>query len=344
MNYICKMCASKCEVENLIAKNLKLALKKFLIIAILFIGNFAFQSMAAPDEPPAKTPPVLKPTSEPNNSHTKNKPAPPNLAQRLGQHPQVIKDAEKVYDALDLSNAVTPLNKEVFVTAFVGYRNLLAAGRNPNSNILSICDFTLSSNVPRLWVIDLARKKLLYNTLVAHGQGTGEEYATKFSNRENSHQSSIGFYITDSTYYGANGYSLRLHGMDEGFNHNALQRAIVIHGAHYVSEEFIKANNRLGRSWGCPALPQELNRPIIDRIKEGSVFYIHYPQPEYLASSTWIRTPIDKSVACPFLPTDKRNTHSERKQMAYYKPQSTDTLMNANPTKNNTSQQSGIQP
>lgn len=303
-------------------------MKKFLAITILFLGNFIVPMEAAPDEPPArKAPPVLKPAA--TEASTPDAPAPNTKAI---QHPKVLRDALLVYESLDLSNAKTPLKKEVFTTAFIGFRNLAYAGRNPNPHLLTICDFTLSSNVPRLWVIDLDRKKLLYNTLVAHGQGTGEEYATKFSNIENSHQSSLGFYITADTYIGRNGYSLRLYGMDEGYNHNALQRAIVIHGADYVSEEFIKANKRLGRSWGCPALPQELNRPIIDRIKEGSVLYIHHNQANYLASSHWLNTPIDQELVCAYVPPqNNRPRVPERKRIAHHKVQAADSIAYPDP-------------
>lgn len=197
------------------------------------------------------------------------------------------KEAAALYDQIDFSGTRTKLDRSVFITAHIGYSSLLgseAAARE----ILSICDYSLSSNIPRLWVIDMKKKKLLYNTLVAHGQGTGEEYATRFSNNDESHQTSLGFFITKGTYFGNNGYSLRLEGMDNGYNSRAMDRAIVIHGADYVSYDFIRANKRLGRSWGCPALPREKAREIIDRIKEGTVFYAYYPDKDYLASSKWL--------------------------------------------------------
>lgn len=322
------MCVRLCSERSINTSKVQYQLRKFLAITILFLGNFAVSSKAAPDEPPAQNkPPVLKPVA--TETSVPEAPAPKSTSV---QHPKVLRDALLVYESLDLSNAKTPLKKEVFTTAFIGFRNLAYAGRNPNPHLLTICDFTLSSNVPRLWVIDLERKKLLYNTLVAHGQGTGEEYATKFSNIENSHQSSLGFYITADTYIGRNGYSLRLYGMDEGFNHNALQRAIVIHGADYVSEEFIAAHKRLGRSWGCPALPQELNRPIIDRIKEGSVLYIHHDQPRYLSSSHWLNTPIDKDLVCAYLPpATERRPQPERRRIAQHKVQAADSIAYPDP-------------
>lgn len=182
------------------------------------------------------------------------------------------------------------LSKEVFAKAYHGYLNLKESGQlDSRRHLISVCDFSLSSNVPRLWVIDLDKKKVLFNTLVAHGQGSGEEYATAFSNVEGSHQSSMGFFVTASTYYGDKGYSLKLQGQDAGYNCQAFSRAIVIHAADYVSYDFIKANLRLGRSWGCPSLPVELNRPIIDAIKGGTTLFIYTENKKYLASSKWLK-------------------------------------------------------
>ncbi len=154
---------------------------------------------------------------------------------------------------------------------------------------LTICDFSKSSNTKRLWVIDTDKKEILFNSLVAHGMGTGEEFAEKFSNTDSSHQSSLGFYVTETTYNGNNGYSLRLLGMDKGFNDAALSRAIVMHGADYVSENFAKQHKRIGRSWGCPAVPRDLAEPIINTIKAQNVLFIYYPDEQYLASSEWLK-------------------------------------------------------
>lgn len=184
------------------------------------------------------------------------------------------------------------LRFEVFKSAFYGYLNMLEAGKIDRQTVLSVCDFTLSSNVKRLWVIDLQNKKVLFNSLVAHGMGTGEEFATAFSNIEESHQSSLGFYTTAETYIGNNGYSLKLNGEDGSFNSNAYNRAIVIHGAEYVSESFAKANQRLGRSHGCPALPSETAPIIIDKIKNGSCFFIYHTSNNYLNKSRWLTTSV----------------------------------------------------
>ena len=196
--------------------------------------------------------------------------------------------AEEIYRQLQFTDE--KLNFEVFEKAFLGFQNLKNSGKlQSTANLLSVCDFSLSSNKKRLWVINLDEKKVLFNSLVAHGKGTGEEFATQFSNVENSHQSSLGFYITEQTYTGDNGYSLRLFGMDKGYNDAALERCIVMHGANYVSEDFIKSEKRLGRSWGCPAVSREMAQPIINKIKNGTCLFIYYPDEKYLANSKWLK-------------------------------------------------------
>lgn len=187
------------------------------------------------------------------------------------------------------------LNPVVFETAYRGYANLRAAGKlNSDNEIISIADYSLSANQKRLWIIDLRSKKVILSTYVAHGQGTGEEYATEFSNRENSHQSSLGFYVTGDTYMGEHGLSLHLHGMDNGYNSAAYERAVVIHGAAYVSEDFIRANKRLGRSWGCPAVSNELSAEIINTVKDGTCLFIYHPNKNYMASSYWLNKKSNK--------------------------------------------------
>ncbi|MFT4062415.1 MAG: murein L,D-transpeptidase catalytic domain family protein [Edaphocola sp.] len=194
--------------------------------------------------------------------------------------------ATELYESIDFGK--NKLDAGVFQMAYNGYRNLQQAGHLHGRHILTVCDFSLSSNAKRMWVLDLDKKKVLFNSLVAHGQGSGEEFAKEFSNVENSHQSSLGFYVTDGTYMGENGYSLKLHGMDAGYNDAAYQRAIVMHGADYVSEVFIRGNQRLGRSWGCPAVPAALATPIINTIRNSTCLYIHAPNKRYLAKSVWI--------------------------------------------------------
>ena len=191
------------------------------------------------------------------------------------------------YDHLNFGQ-YKKLNFEVFSKAYYGYLNMLEEGKLKPNALLTVCDFSLSSNVKRLWIIDLKAEKILFHTLVAHGQGTGEEFAENFSNTHESHQSSLGFYTTGETYEGGNGYSLKLHGQDGMFNSNAFDRAIVIHAAEYVSEAFAKTNKRLGRSYGCPALPVDVAPKIIDKIKNGHCLFIYHPSKKYLNTSHWI--------------------------------------------------------
>lgn len=160
---------------------------------------------------------------------------------------------------------------EAFETAAQSY--YAVEGRQ--KDVLTLIDFTKPSTDRRLWVIDMAAGKVLYNTHVAHGRGSGDNYATSFSNISGSNQSSLGVYLTENTYIGRNGYSLVINGLEAGVNDNAKARAVVIHGAQYANPEVIEAQGRLGRSLGCPALPVALAKEVIDVIKEGSVLYIY---------------------------------------------------------------------
>jgi len=150
---------------------------------------------------------------------------------------------------------------------------------------LAVIDYSLPSTRPRLWIFDVAQGRLLYQELVAHGRNTGEGVAERFSNVEGSKMSSLGLFQTAETYYGSNGYSLRLHGLDRGFNDNALARAIVMHGAPYVSEAIAERMGRLGRSWGCPAVRQEVARTVIDTLKGGALLFAYYPDGKWLKES-----------------------------------------------------------
>jgi hypothetical protein len=155
--------------------------------------------------------------------------------------------------------------------------------------LLTVIDFTLPSTEKRLWVIDLTSKEIVLNSVVAHGRNSGELTADKFSNMPESYQSSLGFYKTAETYQGKHGYSLRLDGLEKGFNDQARARAIVIHGADYAREEFAKLTGRLGRSLGCPALPTELSAKVIDLIKNGSLIFIYGKDQNYLSKSSLIQ-------------------------------------------------------
>jgi len=173
------------------------------------------------------------------------------------------------------------LNEFVFEKALTGYLNLKYSGRLQSKSILTIADFDQESCKKRLYIIDLDKKKLLINTWVAHGQNSGGDKPDAFSNVQNSNQSSIGFYLTAETYYGKHGRSLKLDGMDQGFNSNARERAIVVHGADYVCQETINQLGRLGRSQGCPAVPSKLSDLIINTISDRTVLFINKTQPTY---------------------------------------------------------------
>ena len=197
---------------------------------------------------------------------------------------------ESSVETLELFQAEAPeLNRAVLEAALDATE---CAQRNApvKRRILSVIDYSLPSTEPRLWVFDLEKRELLFHELVAHGVNTGENMATRFSNIEGSRQSSLGLFLTDKTYIGRNGYSLKLHGLEKGVNHRALERTIVLHGAWYVSEAFRREHGRLGRSWGCPAVKQDVAKPLIDTIKDGSLLFVYYPDREWLSSSDFLNS------------------------------------------------------
>ena len=175
--------------------------------------------------------------------------------------------------------------EKVFSTALQGFTNLNMIAGAVKKQILTIIDFSLPSNEKRLWVIDLKNKKVLFNDLVAHGKNSGGLYARKFSNTQSTYMSSLGFYLTGNTYQGKHGQSLILNGMDKNFNDKARERAIVMHGADYVGNDFIRRYGRLGRSFGCPALSMDICKKVIETIRDGSCLFIYYPDKEFLAKS-----------------------------------------------------------
>jgi hypothetical protein len=177
------------------------------------------------------------------------------------------------------------LSNDAFNYAWKGYQQLLEKKQISRAGYLTICDFSQSSGKKRLYIIDVANNKLVTNTYVAHGKNSGGEYATKFSNTPESLQSSLGFYITSNTYIGAHGLSLRVNGVDPGYNDNALARTIVIHGAAYVDDARAKAGVFMGRSFGCPAVPQKESNEIITTIKNGTCLFIYHPSRNYLLHS-----------------------------------------------------------
>lgn len=171
----------------------------------------------------------------------------------------------------------------------------------PAAEHLAIIDYSLPSTRKRLWVFDLEQRRLLYHELVAHGMRSGKNYAVSFSNRRGSHESSLGLYLTLNAYNGANGYSLRLQGLEPGFNSHAYARAIVIHGADYVSRDFIEDTGRLGRSWGCPAVREAIARPLIDALKggreSGNYLFVYYPNAHWLNTSRFLHCATGTTIA-----------------------------------------------
>ncbi len=191
--------------------------------------------------------------------------------------------AEIIYNSLHSNNLALP-KLESFTSALEGFEKLKEKGLI-QKDILTLIDFSLSSNTKRLWVIDMSTNTVLYNSLVAHGRNTGEEFANSFSNAAESFKSSLGFYATGEIYSGKHGKSLKLDGLEKGVNDNARARGVVMHSADYVSNSFIKNNKRLGRSEGCPAIPAEFTAEIINLIKNKSCLYIYHPSRNLKLSS-----------------------------------------------------------
>lgn len=183
-----------------------------------------------------------------------------------------------------LAKGVEGLNPRVLAMALQSVECARTSGVAAREELLTVIDYSLPSTERRLWVLDLERGEVLFNELVAHGQGTGENYATRFSNRNDSHQTSLGLFLTGGTYHGGNGYSLKLKGLHKGFNDRAEARYIVMHGAWYVSEAQAKAQGRIGRSWGCPALSEEMAPKVIDTIKGGSFVFSYGGDEDWLQS------------------------------------------------------------
>ncbi|MBG8552911.1 murein L,D-transpeptidase catalytic domain family protein [Hymenobacter guriensis] len=182
----------------------------------------------------------------------------------------------------ELGAEATGLRYEVFQKALTGYLNLRHDGRlSDDKQLLTVIDFEKPSTEKRLWVLDLAGKHILFNTLVAHGHNSGENVATTFSNENESNMSSLGFYVTQGEYQGKHGRSLKLEGVDEGYNDNAMSRSVVMHGAEYVSEDFIKQFGRLGRSLGCPALPMDQYNEIISTVTGGTCLFLNGADAQY---------------------------------------------------------------
>lgn len=186
-----------------------------------------------------------------------------------------------------LSQKAPQLKKKVLKLALTAYQKARQRGA-VKKPVLTVIDYSLPSWKQRMWVFDLKRERLLYNTYVAHGRNSGADVPHHFSNQVSSKQTSLGTYVTKGTYIGSKGYSLNLQGLEKGFNDNAYNRRVVIHGAWYVEPDFIKRSGRAGRSWGCPSIAQTLAKPVINTIKDGSVVFAYYPDKNYLSRSGYI--------------------------------------------------------
>lgn len=200
----------------------------------------------------------------------------PDFAERAASSD--VEAYASLYRSMQLEGVV---NWKAFRQAVAGYYKI----DNRKREVLTLIDFSRPSTAKRLFVFDMRERKVLFSSVVSHGKNSGDNYATSFSNECGSYKSSLGFYLTESTYQGKNGYSLILNGLEKGINDRARERAIVMHGAAYADPSVASRGGRLGRSFGCPAVPQKLSRPIIDAIKGGSVMYIYAATPEYLAQS-----------------------------------------------------------
>ena len=202
-----------------------------------------------------------------------------------GEKLPAVDENEEVYSELHLDDF--GLSNDAFRFALRGFEKLKKEGKLLNQSVLTIIDFSQSSTKKRMYVIDLYKKALLFNTYVAHGKNTGDEFSEHFSNIPRTFQSSLGFYLTENMAIGSKvGLSLLLKGLEKGINDKAREREIIIHGADYATEDFIKKTGRLGRSFGCPSLPHELIKPVAETIKDGSLLFIYKPDNNYFQKST----------------------------------------------------------
>jgi hypothetical protein len=215
------------------------------------------------------------------------KPAEEKIAEETTvSEPSAEEKISRLYESFSSLNTTMP-SEVAFTYGMTGYEKLKEENKILNE-ILTIVDFSLPSTEKRMWILDMTTKKVLFNTYVSHGKNTGSDMATNFSNTPNSFQSSLGFYVTAETYYGKNGLSLFIDGMEEEFNSNARNRYVVIHGADYATEGFINRLGRLGRSYGCPAVPMKISKEVINTIKGQSGLFIYHPNQDYISKSTYL--------------------------------------------------------
>jgi hypothetical protein len=192
----------------------------------------------------------------------------------------------------NLSNILTQvrdLDPKILKLGLTAYQKVRAVGGD-EQQILTIIDYSKPSYLPRLWVLDLKNNQVTFHEFVTHGKGSGVITANNFSDRNGSEQSSLGVFLTGQTYLGKHGYSLKLNGLEEGFNAHAASRAIVVHAANYATAAFAKQHGRLGLSWGCPAIDPHIAKPLINKIKEGTVVFAYYPDQHWLRSSQFLNS------------------------------------------------------
>lgn len=201
--------------------------------------------------------------------------------------PVVKSNSDVKTEVNHLSQKAPELNKKVLTYALTAYHKASNKGA-VKKPVLTVIDYSLPSSKQRMWVFDVNKERLLYQTYVAHGQNSGMTVPNHFSNQSSSKATSLGTYVTKDTYIGHKGYSLNLQGLEKGFNDNAYNRRVVMHGAWYVEPSFIKQSGRAGRSWGCPSIAQSLAKPVINTIKGGSVIFAYYPDQNYLSHSSFV--------------------------------------------------------
>ena len=214
--------------------------------------------------------------------------------------------------AVDAGNS-GGISTDVLDLAMSAVSCAVSSGAIETPHTLTVIDYSLPSTTPRLWVFDVPSGRLLFKELVAHGKNTGENLATRFSDTMNSRQSSLGLFIAGDTYIGSNGYSLRLDGLEPGFNGHARERAIVMHGAPYVDAVIAKQRGRLGRSWGCPALRDAIARDVINTVRGGGVIFSYYPDDTWLSRSRFLHcASVERSVRSGRADRSVRSERSER--------------------------------
>jgi hypothetical protein len=217
-----------------------------------------------------------------------------NLPSLLGNSinaPVLRRVSDSIYNLIGLGSY--SLQPDVFFSAYKGYQYLNNNGLLRKRNLITICDYSQSSASKRLYVIDIVNSRLLFNTYVSHGKNSGQEFATSFSNLQNSNKSSLGFMVTSDTYSGVAGYSMRLNGMEPGINDKVRSRDIVLHGSRFVNENMVNERGVIGKSFGCPAVPLGIHKKIIDEIKGGSCFYVYSPDDWYAHTSRILNSAFD---------------------------------------------------